>query len=217
MLVLHGTAPYPDEYAKMVRDDWASIAQAGHFIVAAPTAHDTYVEPSCNCTGVSWLVPPSSSATDYDEFDAIRTDLEAAYNIERTRIYGWGFSAGAHVMHDLGVNAFSAAFNASTMAAYGVSAGALASLACGGLTTAQCGQVLAALPRKIPVDIHLGNTDPLYTNVKYHAGDDPVLFENNGWYVNHDFFYTLFSGGHTYTVAQLGNIWSNLCPNAVIP
>jgi hypothetical protein len=62
---------------------------------------------------VSWLVPPTSGPSDYDMFARrSRNDLESAYNIERTRIYGWGFSAGAHVMHDLAINTYSDAFNA---------------------------------------------------------------------------------------------------------
>ena len=67
----------------------------------------------------------------------------------------------------------------------------------------------------IPVDIHLGNTDPLYTT--YGSGNDPARFETYGWQLNQTLFYTLFNGGHTYTVPQLGEIWDNLCPNAIAP
>lgn len=211
LLVLHGVAPYPDYYASMTRDDWSSIAAAGGFIVAAPVAHDQ-VDVN-GVPGVTWLVPPTAGANDYDQFDAIRADVEAAYNIERTRVYGWGFSAGAHVMHDLGVNTFSTAFNASTMAAYGASAGDLAALACAGLSSLQCNAALAALPRRIPLDIHIGTSDPNYP----YAQSDDSRFLTQGWSSGQTIFYTTFSGGHEYTVSQLGEVWNNLCPNAVVP
>jgi hypothetical protein len=214
MLALHGYAPYgyAGLYASNVRDDWSGPAYAGKFIVAAPVA-DEVIYQSGQPYGVTWMVPPTSGANDYDLFAAIRADVEGAYNIERTRIYGWGFSAGAHVMHDLGVNTYSAAFNASTMAAYGVSAGDLAGLACAGLTDAQCNAELAGLPRRIPLDIHIGTSDPNYVD----ASSDHSRFLAQGWSNAQTIFYTAFSGGHEYTVGQLGEIWQNLCPSAVVP
>jgi hypothetical protein len=35
--------------------------------------------------------------------------------------------------------------------------------------------------------------------------------------LNQDLFYTLFNGGHVYTVAQLGEIWNHICPFALGP
>jgi predicted esterase len=214
LLALHGVAPYgsADSYAMSVRDDWALIAATGEFIVAAPVANDV-IYSNGNPYAVSWLLPEAGSASDYDLFGAIRTDLESAYNIERTRIYGWGFSAGGHVMHDLGLSLHSSAFNASTMAAYGVSGGDLAAVACAGLSDAGCSALLAGLARRIPVDIHIGNNDPNYQAAK----SDHLRFVASGW-VNHEtVFYSVFVGGHVYTVAQLGQIWASLCPNAVTP
>ena len=212
LLALHGVAPYPgNAYAAMIRNDWIGAAEANGFIVAAPVAHDqvdVYGSP-----GVTWLVPPTVGANDYDEFAAIRADLESAYNIERTRIYGWGFSAGGMVMHDLGVNAYSAAFNGSTMAAYGVSAADLYGLVCS--SDLECGLALAALPRKIPVDIHIGTSDPNY--LCPYAQCDRDRFLGQGWSDGQTLFFTAFGGGHEYTVAQLGDIWHNLCRNAVVP
>jgi poly(3-hydroxybutyrate) depolymerase len=214
MLALHGYAPYgyQENYAQAIRDDWSGVASAGQFIVAAPIA-DEVTYQSGQPYGVTWMTPPTSGPNDYDLFAAIRADLEGAYNIERTRIYGWGFSAGGHVMHDLAVDTDSAAFNASTMAAYGVSAGDLAGLACAGRTDAECNQLLAALPRKIPVDIHIGTSDPNYA----YAQSDHTRFLGQGWSDAQTIFYTTFSGGHEYTVSQLSGIWHTLCPNAVVP
>jgi len=211
VLALHGVAPYPgNTYAAMIRDDWVSAASANGFIVVAPVAHeqvDVYGSP-----GVTWLRPPFEP-NDYDEFAAIRADLESTYNIERTRIYGWGFSAGGHVMHDLGVNQHSTAFNASTMAAYSVSGADLAALACADVSDAGCSNLLAQLPRKIPVDIHIGNSDPNYP----YAKSDHLRFVAEGWVNHQTISYSVFVGGHTYTIDQLGDIWGFLCPNAVTP
>jgi len=215
IMVLHGVAPVGDGYAMTTRNNWVTAASAGHFIVVAPVANEVaqcwdgtqYV--ACE----SWLVPPTSGPNDYDLFAAVRADMESAYNIERTRIYGWGFSAGAHVMHDLAINTYSAAFNASTMAAYGVSAGVLQGLACPGPSDAGCAPLLAGLPRRIPVDIHIGTSDPNYAQ----AVADHALFLTQGWTDEQAIHYVEFTGGHTYTVAQLSAIWNNLCPNAVTP
>jgi len=214
VFALDGYAPYASaaSYAAQVRDDWSSIASAGQFIVAAPVGNDVVFQNN-QPYGISWLVPPTVGPNDYDVFAAIRMDLEGAYNIERTRIYGWGFSAGGHVMHDLGVNTYSDAFNASTMAAYSVSAGDLSGLACERKTDVECSQLLAAMPRKIPVDIHIGTSDPNFT----YAQSDHTRFVTEGWVNGQTIYYVPFPGGHTYTIAQLGDIWHNLCGNAVVP
>ena len=215
IMVLHGVAPAGDSYAMTTRNNWIGAAGAGHFIVVAPVADavnqcwDGTKYVACE----SWLVPPTYGPNDYDLFAAVRADMESAYNIERTRIYGWGFSAGAHVMHDLAVNSYSEAFNASTMAAYAVSAGVLQGLACPGPTDAGCASLLASLPRRIPVDIHIGNTDPNYAL----AVADHSLFLTQGWADDQTIHYVEFSGGHTYSIAQLSTIWNNICPNAVTP
>jgi poly(3-hydroxybutyrate) depolymerase len=214
LLALHGFVQYgtADANAATIRDNWITAANAGGFIVAAPVADDVIYQNG-SPYAVSWLVPPTQGPNDYDLFAAVREDMESAYNIERTRIYGWGFSAGGHVMHDLGVNQHSTAFNASTMAAYSVSGGDLAALACADVSDAGCSNLLAQLPRKIPVDIHIGNSDPNYS----YAKSDHLRFVAEGW-VNHlTISYNVFVDGHTYTVAQLSDIWGFLCPNAVTP
>jgi len=217
VLALHGVAPSGDSYAKLTRDSWVDAAKSGHFIIVAPVADDAFYlsgQPA-----ISWLMPPAQP-NDLDLFAAVRADMESAYNIERTRIYGWGFSAGANVMHDLAVNDYSAAFNASTMAAYGVSAGTLQGLACPGQTDAGCAPLLAGLPRRIPVDIHIGtqDVDPSYFDFNYpNSIADHNLFVSEGWIDNQTIHYTEFDGGHTYTIPQLTAIWNNLCPNAVTP
>jgi len=214
LLALHGVAPSGDSYARSTRDSWVGAAKSGQFIVVAPVADDVFQcwDGSKYVACESWLMPPAQPS-DLDLFAAVLADMESAYNIERTRIYGWGFSAGAHVMDLLGVTDVSDAFNASTMAAYSVSSGVLQGWVCPGPTDAGCASLLANLPRKIPVDIHIGTTDPNY----FEAAADHSLFVAEGWTDNQTIHYTEFDGGHTYTIAQLTEIWNNLCPNAVVP
>ena len=212
VLALHGVAPGNGMgYASDVRDAWAPVAAAGHFIVAAPVA-DQAIFVSGQ-PGVSWLVPPAPNPNDYDLFAAVRADVESAYNIERTRLYGWGFSSGGHVMHALGVDRYPSVFNASTLAAYSVSAGDLAGMACAGLADDDCSQLLASLPRKIPVDMHIGNGDPGYQAVI----NDYDRFAAQGWIDGQTLFYSIFVGGHTYATSDLQQAWGNLCRQAVVP
>ena len=210
VLALHGVAPNDGgSYAADVRDTWANVAATAGFIVAAPVA-DEVVDVGGQ-SGITWSVPPSSGPTDYNLFAAVRADVEGAYNIERTRRYGWGFSAGGNVMHGLALDKYSNVFNASTMAAYAVSAGDLAGFAC---SDPLCAQMLANLPRKIPLDIHVGTGDSYYLQ---RTLDDYNRFVAQGWIDGQTIFYTTTTGGHTYSAVDLQQVWTNLCPNAVVP
>ena len=216
IFVLHGSGNYggQDLAAQQTRDNWAVIAQYRHFIVAAPVSNALVSQGGVDYA--TWLVPPVSGPSDYDLMAAVVADMEGAYNVERTRIYGWGHSAGAHVLHDLVLGSYAPpGLGIDSMAAYGVSAGGLQQLVCGGVSDAACTTFLSGVSRKIPVDIHLGNTDPLYTT--YGAGDDATILANAGWVNGQTLFYTLFSGGHSYTSTNLGDIWGNICPFAVVP
>ena len=198
LLALHGwpgSAAATPTAAQQVRGDWSGWADSQGFIVLAPIAG-----------GAQGGWDPS---VDYPTMTSALDDTAAAYNIEQSRIYLWGFSAGAHVAHDLGLN------NANYFAAYGVSAGSLQQFACDIQGAPTCAVLLAGVQPKIPVDIHLGNSDPLY--LTYGAGNDPLRFQNGGWVSGQNLFYTLFVGGHTYTIAQLGEIWNHLCPFALGP
>ena len=214
MLVLHGVAPYgsADSYAMTTRDNWSTVAAVGQFIVVAPVADDV-IYSNGSPYAVSWLLPYGGGPSDYDLFDAIRSDVEAAYNIDRTRIYAWGFSAGGHVLHDLALTQHDSAFNTNTLAAYAVSGADLAAVACAGMSDAACSNLLAQLPRKIPLDIHIGTSDPNFG----YAKSDHERFVAQGWVDHETIYWNKFVGGHTYTIDQLGTIWSELCPSAVTP
>lgn len=202
VLVLRGASPASasgrDAYAQQVRDDWSTIANSNGFLVLAPVG---------NSTQGGW-----GAAGDLGEIDAALQDAFAAYNIERSRVLLWGFSAGAHYGHGLALN------NADSFAAYGVSAGSLEQYACtdSGAYPPTCSALLAGLSRKIPVDLHLGSSDPL-ASPPYTAAGDAQRFRSHGWIDGKTLFPVTFNGGHTYSVTQLGQIWNILCPFALIP
>ena len=197
LLALRGTSLPTANAAQTVRNQWAGVADRGGFIVIAVAGNST--QGGWGATG------------DGAEIAAALDDTFARYNIERSRVYLWGFSAGAHYAHALALD------NTDYFAAYGVSAGGLTQYACSpnGGVVPSCTALLGAAQPKIPVAIHLGNSDPLYT--QYGAGNDPQRFRAAGWLDNQSLYYSLFIGGHTYTVAHLNQIWDRLCPFALGP
>lgn len=210
LLALHGAGGpgTADSAARTVRSDWGSIASGLGVIVAAPVGTDTQ--------SGGWVAPLTlgDTPTDYDIIAKAVADAEAAYNVETSRVYGWGYSAGGHVMHSLALNGYNASVNAGTIAAYTVSAGVLKGEACRGLDATQCtNQVLVPAARKVPVDIHIGNTDPLLS----YAQSDQAGFAASGWTAGGTLFYTEFSGGHVYSMTDLQQGWSNICGFAVVP
>lgn len=184
--------------AQQIRGNWSSASDGRGFIVLAPVG---------NSTQGGW-----GAAGDGAEISTALDDAFASYNVERSRVYLWGFSAGAHYGHALALN------NTDFFAAYGVSAGSLEQYACtdNGSYPPTCAALLSAAQPKIPVDIRLGTGDPL-ASPPYTAAGDPQRFRDRGWVDGQTLFYAPFNGGHTYTVAQLGQIWNNLCPFALGP
>lgn len=172
--VFHGQG---DSGASM-RDFWATTAGTNGFIVLATSS-----------TGASggWL--PSS---DVPRYDAALTDALAAYAIDTSRLYLWGFSAGAHLVHAIGLE------NADTFAAYSVSAGVLAAL--------EGADGPSRASRHIPTDIHIGTDDPLFPQ----ASSDRAAFLAAGWVEGADFSFVTFAGGHTVRADQQAEIWAFL-------
>ena len=204
VLALHGqagSASAANTQALAVRTAWATVADAQGFIVIAPVGTGS---------SGSWTVPPPGPS-DYDAFAAAIADAESAWNIDRSRRIGWGFSAGGHVMHDIILNDFSSAITIDTFAAYAVSAGTLAGLACS--SASACDALLASASRRIPVDFHVGTSDPLYAQ----ASADSDRFLANGWVDSASLWFTPFPGGHTYASSQFAQIWTNLCPFQAMP
>jgi len=198
VLALRGAAP-PSSMAaaaQQVRANWSALADAHGFLVLAPVG---------NSTQGGWGV-----SGDAAEIGAALDDAAAHYNIERSRVYLWGFSAGAHFGHTLALN------KTDYFAAYGTSAGMLEAHACtdDGFYPPTCAALLAGTMPKIPVDIHIGTSDPLM-QPPYTAAGDPQRFRDGGWVDGHTLFVTQFSGGHTYDTTHLAQIWNRLCSFAL--
>jgi hypothetical protein len=197
LLALRGASLPTAPAAQQVRSDWASVADRGGFLVVAPVGESTQGGWGANGDDV--------------EISAVLDDALGAWNVERSRLLLWGFSAGGHFGHALALD------NTDTFAAYGVSAGALQMYACSdsGAFPPACSTWLPTIQPKIPVDIHIGNADPLYTSVQVDARHDGQRFDAAGWTPGRDLWFVVFAGGHAYTVAQLGEIWDHLCPFAL--
>ncbi|MBZ0137695.1 MAG: putative Ig domain-containing protein [Planctomycetes bacterium] len=180
-----GTAPAA---AQAARNDWASVASSNGFIVVAQAATGS---------GGGWL-PNEDTAI----FNAIYSDVAGAYNIEQTRRYAWGFSAGGHYVHLLALN------NPNYFAAYGVSAGALQALAGTGAPSASLITPISSTGRRIPVHLYVGSSDTIVPPAAVQS--DRNNFQANGWTLGTNLWYTEFTGGHTYSTTHLTNIWNNL-------
>jgi poly(3-hydroxybutyrate) depolymerase len=211
MLLLHGSAGpgTSDRYAKQVRSDWASLADAQGFILASPVGTDSQ--------GGGWVQPQpdGQGPSDYDTIAAALADAAAQYNLEETRVYAWGYSAGGEVLDDIVLTGWSG-LDADYFAGYAVTGTALAG--CPTYTSIQSCAPSHAV-RVIPVDIHIGSADPIYT--QGYAASDVSAFVHAGWTLASTLFYTVFTdgtppGGHTYSAADLQQVWTNLCPQAVV-
>lgn len=197
LLALRGQSLPTASAAQQVRSDWSSWADSRGFIVLAPVG---------NSTQGGW-----AANGDIEEIGAALDDAFASYNVEQSRVYLWGFSAGAHYGHALALD------NTNYFAAYGVSSGSLTQYACSasGVFQPVCSSWLPTIQPKIPVDIHIGTSDEY--GLFPEAQADVARFMNAGWQQERTLFFRSFAGGHIYTVTQLGEIWNNLCPFALGP
>lgn len=190
VLLLHGQAgsqPGATDFAAaMVRDHWTAAAVEHRFIVLAPAAHTAQG---------SWSIPES-----YGLIDAGLADTLARYNIDRRRLYAWGFSAGANLLHAL------ALARSTQFAAYAVNAGSLA-------RGAGVGAPVAA-SRKLPVQLLVGQNDSVYFP---ETQADRDQFLNAGWQLDQNLYYAAHSGGHNYGIGEFPAIWSRWCRFSVQP
>lgn len=191
LLALHGAAGpgSAPAAAQAVRDVWAATANTGQFIVAAPVA-----------TGSSGGWVPG---TDYGVMQAVLNDIAAHYDIDASRIHGWGFSAGGHVLHDLALRQRDGAPDIHDLAAYAVSAGALQGYAC--TSSVDCAALLTQVARRIPVDLRVGGSDPLLPYLQA----DHARFQAAGW--GADAALSVFPAGHVVVPSQLQPTWDFLC------
>jgi predicted esterase len=115
-----------------------------------------------------------------------------AYNVDRSRIYVWGFSAGGHFAHYLGMSF------PTFITAYAVHSGTLGPF--------QQLSKPAMISRKIPVGIWVGTTDPNGPSCKNTRN----VFESAGWTLGEDLSFTEFTGGHEAPKGQLPDVWNFL-------
>lgn len=148
--------------------NWMSLADMNGFVVAATQG-----------TGSSggW-----SPAADSQVLQNALNDVEGAFNIDTKRRYMWGYSAGGHFAHIIGLA------NSTFFAAYAVSAGVV--------------QQSYNATRLIPVSIHIGTTDPLLPG----AQRDRTELMNRG----HTVEYHEFQGGHTILPGHRQQAWDDM-------
>jgi len=187
MAVWHGAAGAGNASAAALdmRDYWQSEAESFGFILVAQVA--------TGATG-GWI-PSTDSARLANIFD----DMEGRYNIETTRRYVWGFSAGGFVMHAIGLNA------ADYFAAYAISGAHLGYANSAGYTP-------AGAVRSLPVYISVGTTDDHYNA----ASADLLSFTNAGWVLDQNLWFEDFVGGHVLPNDVPPKAWSKICISTLL-
>lgn len=186
LISLHGAggAGSAPAAASFMRDSWSATSDNGGFIVLAPIA-----------SGAQGGWVPSA---DYPAMAAAIAELQRRYPIDSRRLYLHGFSAGGHVVHDLGL------YNANFFAAYVVNAGVLDAFA-----GASAPQVAV---RNIPLQVRMGSNDSLLA----YAQSDRSRFLAAGWSEPDDYQLVEFSGGHVFDSSHTDPAWAFLCRRALL-
>ncbi len=212
IVLWHGTAGDPasaQSYAQSMRDFWQPAADQYGFIVAAQVA-----------TGASGSWLPGSAGP---ILQALINDMEQDYNIETTRIYGYGFSAGGHLMHALMldhpalIRMDTNRPNSRFFAAYGVSAGVLGGFTCPHPPAGHpdCDAVPLAAARQMRLYQSHGSSDPIVPLA--YAQSDRVDFLNAGWQEGQNYWLDTFPGGHTVLASYPAAYWQKLCTATTLP
>ena len=185
---------------------WNVVAEAAQIIIVAPIG---------NGQNGGWIFPSGpSQVTDYDMFRAILADMKSRFNIDGSRIHGWGYSSGGSVMNDLIFGPFtSPGIDINTFAGLGNWAGGLDGLVCNGDEPA-CVQAVAALPRMLPIDLHVGYFDGASFP---HVVADYNRFTNAGWVPGENLWLDVPDSGHEYVPTHFPEIWDHLCPFQRLP
>lgn len=170
-------------YAMAHRDFWKASGDLNNFIVVAQES-----------TGINGGWVPS---VDFPILSAILNDMYGSYNIEKTRIYGHGFSAGGHVMHGLMLQ------NSQDYAAYVISAGVLEYFA--GVNAPFNSQ------RLIPVYVSIGDNDTAGPNLNSLTHSNHTVFNNAGWIDNKTYWLDEFPGGHVIDADIIYQSWDKIC------
>lgn len=185
VVALHGAAQSPSTAAAQIRALWQPRAELEGALVLAPIATGN------NGGWVPHFDTPALACA--------LAEVERRYNVDRGRRYLWGFSAGAHYAHALGLA------NATRFAAYAVNAGALYAFACGAPESAYpCDILLPVVARRIPVQLRVGSNDGL----EAYTDDDELRLQLAGWVLGDTLRKNKFVGGHTVGADDVAWAWS---------
>lgn len=172
-------------------------------IAAAASFTRLYWSPVTDAEGVLVVTPRASGSqggwigNDAYGIARVLADVEARYSVDRRRRYLWGFSAGAHFAHAVVLD------DSAPWAAYAIHAGFLNAYACQDFGSPACGPYLAAVAHRLPVSIAVGTGDAMHP----YVASDPGRFLSAGWDAA-QVRYQEFPGGHSYTTAQLVELWA---------
>jgi predicted esterase len=145
--------------------------------------------------------------TDEAKIQTLLSELSLRYNVDLNRVYGWGFSAGGRVMHEMALK--SPAFTTS----YTAHGSRLLDSVTG-----------TAFPEntayKKPILITHGSFDELTSTAQ--ASAEAARFTNNGWSdqvtgVLTAFEFKLWNINHNYDTSVLRYSWNWMCPYVQIP
>ncbi len=188
VVVWHGQAGAgnADFAAQNMLAFWQAEAEARQFIVLAQVA-----------TGEefgSWV-----PATDAQILVEILDDMEARYNIETTRRYVYGFSAGGFVMHAIALN------NADFFAGYAISGAHLGFATGSGITP-------AGAVRQLPAFISVGQSDGHFNA----AQADIATFTAASWQEGVNLWFDDFVGGHQLLPELPAKAWDKICISSTL-
>lgn len=163
------------------RDFWKTTSDAHNFIIIAQTG---------NGSSGGFQFP-----NDITLISIILNDMYNAYNIEKKRVYGHGFSAGGHLIHTLMLF-----YNNYRFPAYAISAG--------NFVDAQFEDPnVPANSTVVPVYVSVGSFDPMLATIQ----SERIKFLNAGWIENETYWLDIFSGGHQLDPQVPEKSWDKLC------
>ena len=177
IFLLHGAAGpgQAPHQAQAMLDVWASVLSEHGLIAVALIATG----------GQGGWIPPNTQTM----MEVAATQFADDYNVDLARQYGWGFSAGGHVLHALALD------QVLPFAGYAVTAGALDAYAGAGAP--------AAAANMVPVFLSVGQFDNLYSFVQ----TDYQRFINAGWIGDTSVTLYSFPGGHTIGAEVPAQAW----------
>lgn len=197
VMALHGAAgstAAAGTAAVQIRDLWQPLALREGVLIVVPVASGSQG---------GWV-----PGLDTPALACALASIERQYNVDRARRHLWGFSAGAHFSHSLALS------NPGRIASYAANAGALFALACAPSgSPGACDVTLPGVPRRVPVSLRVGSTDPLQP----YAFGDFGRFANAGWSAGAERQYQEFSGGHTLQMADIEAAWAWFAPRRLSP